>query len=189
MADSDNQFRAVMELVRNGSEEAARELVATYFDELRRAVRRVLNRKLRPQFDSLDFVQMVWKSFFARPAAAPCDSPAQLAAFLIGIARHKVLTEARRLEATDHDVKRERALDDSVDGARRADGRQEPLPIDVAIAHERLERFLKDRVERYREIIRLRVAGHSCSAIAAELHLDERTVRRFLKKLSTEQKD
>jgi len=115
MTDSDNDFERLMEGVRSGSEEAAWELVATYGESLRRAVRRVLNGKLRSKFDSFDFVQLVWKSFFcATNAAQQCKSPEELVAFLSSMARNKVRMEIRkRLKSPGYDVGRERPLDDS----------------------------------------------------------------------------
>ena len=64
--DHPDNFVALMRRVREGSEAAAWELVDKYGGHLRRAVRRVLNPMLRSKFDSLDFVQLVWDSFFRR---------------------------------------------------------------------------------------------------------------------------
>ncbi len=61
--DSQDSYRDLMYRVQEGSEDAAWELVQRYGGYVRRAVRRVLDRRLRPKFDSLDFVQLVWQSF------------------------------------------------------------------------------------------------------------------------------
>ena len=66
MTDENDDFRRLMQRVRDGSEEAVWDLVSVYGEAIRRAVRRVLNRNLRSKFDSLDFVQLVWKSFFRK---------------------------------------------------------------------------------------------------------------------------
>ncbi len=76
MVECDDDFCTLMRRVGEGSEDAAWELVTRYGEDIRRAVRRVLNVKLRPKFNSLDFVQLVWKSFFRvarqlRPIPAP----------------------------------------------------------------------------------------------------------------------
>jgi DNA-directed RNA polymerase specialized sigma24 family protein len=71
----------------------------------------------------------------------------------------------------------------SADAGRLADGERQPAAIDAAIAHERLEQLVSGKPEHYRQIIRLRLIGKNCAEIAAELHLDERTVRRILAKL------
>ena len=59
-----HDFPSLMQQISMGSEDAAWELVERYGELIRRAVRRVLNKKLRSKFDSLDFVQLVWSSFF-----------------------------------------------------------------------------------------------------------------------------
>ena len=61
MAKCDDNFRSLICHVREGSEDAAWDLVEQYGEAIRRAVRRALNERLRSKFDSLDFVQLVWK--------------------------------------------------------------------------------------------------------------------------------
>ena len=63
-ADDPTNFHDLMRRVRDGSEDAAWEFNRRYGGYIRRAVRRVLNPKLRSKFDSIDFVQLVWLSFF-----------------------------------------------------------------------------------------------------------------------------
>src|SRR5438093_3787651 len=64
MAGTQGEFTALMERVRRGSNGAAEELVARYGAHILRVVRAKLSKKLRPKFDSADFVQSVWASFF-----------------------------------------------------------------------------------------------------------------------------
>jgi hypothetical protein len=52
-------FSDLMRRVREGSEEAAWELVHCYGERIRRVVRRKMSHRLRPVFDSLDFVRTV----------------------------------------------------------------------------------------------------------------------------------
>ncbi|MHB1034074.1 MAG: RNA polymerase sigma factor [Pirellulales bacterium] len=182
MAEYEDDFCGLMRLVSNGSEDAAWQLVTRYGEDIRRAVRRVLNVKLRPKFDSLDFVQLVWKSFFR--ARGNCDRfhrPEELAAYLAAMARNKVGMETRRRLATKkHDVQQEQSLVQF--RAEEMAGRQ-PAPIDIAIAHEQWEQMLKDQPAHYRRIIHLRLQGHTCHDIGKAVRLDERSVRRFLTKL------
>jgi RNA polymerase sigma factor (sigma-70 family) len=187
--DDDRQrFLRLMKALRNGDQDAAAELVAVYGDYLRLAVRRALNRnsRLRSKFDSTDFVQSVWKSFFCTPhPARDFDDPARLAAFLLAIARRKVDAEVRKwLISEKYNVNRERPLEDLGNDECHAQRRQEPLPIDVAIAKERVRQFVADLRQRRDRIMLLRkLRGQSSSSIATELHVDESTVRRFLRKL------
>jgi RNA polymerase sigma-70 factor (ECF subfamily) len=185
MSGTGPDFRDLMQRIRRGSDDAAWELVERYGDDIRRAVRRLLNHKLRSKFDSLDFVQVVWASFFrARGRLEEFETPQALAAFLITMTRNKVVMEhRRRLQTEKYNVNRETELDDSPEDSPREISRDEPAPVSVAIARERLNRMLADQPQHYRRIIQLRLEGYSQVEIAAKLGLAESTVRRFLKRL------
>ena len=183
--DTQESFRDLMRRVREGSEDAAWELVEKYGGYIRRAVRRVLNHKLRSKFDSLDFVQLVWNSFFhVREEADRFEGPEHLVKFLAGMARNKVQMEVRhRLSTEQFDVAREITLGHSPDEDGSEIAARGPGPVDVAIAQERWERLLQDQPAHYRQIIQLKLQGHSTGEIATRLGLDGHTVRRFLKRL------
>jgi len=86
-----DDFHNLMQKIRQGSEDAAWQLVTRYGGALRQAVRRVLSARLRPKFDSADFVQIVWLSFFRVPAhRGQFDNPAALVAYLARMAQYKV---------------------------------------------------------------------------------------------------
>ena len=170
-----------MRRVREGSEDAAWELVRRYGGYVRRAVRRTLNDKLRPSFDSLDFVQLVWQSFFRlRSEADRFERPERLVAFLAAVACNKVRMEARRLATQKRDIDREVSRCSCRSGGEAAPG---PEPVDVAIARERWNQILRHQPTHYRRIIQLKLQGHTCADVATILDLDAQTVRRFLKRL------
>jgi RNA polymerase sigma-70 factor (ECF subfamily) len=180
MSDGDDNFRGLIWRVREGSEDAAWELVQQYGEAIRRAVRRALNERMRSKFDSLDFVQIVWNSLFrVREKLDRFDRPEELTAYLVAMARNKVGMEIRRrLMTQKYNVEHEELLDQ-----RQAVASRQPAPIDVAIAREQWDRLLQDQPQRYRQIIQLRLQGHTYQSIADVVHLDECTVRRFLKRL------
>lgn len=186
MAEYDDDFRNLMRRVGEGSDDAAWELVNRYGEEIRRAVRRMLNVKLRPKFDSLDFVQLVWKSFFgARNKFDQFGRPEELAAYLVTMARNKVGMEVRRrLMTQKYNVRHEQPFDrpHAAEGCLDTTG-QQPTPPDIAIAHERWESLLRDQPNHYRRIIHLRLQGHTYQSIADVVHVDKRTVCRFFRKL------
>lgn len=179
---SDDNFSHLMKRVCEGSEEAAWELVSRYGEDIRTAVRRVLNMRLRPKFDSLDFVQIVWSSFFrVRDKCERFQRPEELAAYLVTMARNKVGMEVRRRLMTEKfNITQEQSMGQP--GSEEMVSHQ-PSPLDVAIARERWENLLKNQPEHYRRIVHLRLQGYTCEEIGAAVHLNERTVRRFLQKL------
>lgn len=183
--EQDRDFHDLMRRVREGSEDAAWQLVNEYGESIRRAVRRALNDRLRSKFDSLDFVQVVWNSLFrARERLERFNHPGELAAYLIAMARNKVGMEVRRRLMTEkHYVGNEQSLDQLCAGGSHDIASRQPSPIDVALAREQWDRILQDQPPHYRKIILLRLQGHTYQSIADAVHLDECTVRRFLKKL------
>ncbi len=183
--DDQSSFRELMRRVQGGSEDAAWEVFDRYGGFIRRAVRRILKPQLRSKFDSIDFVQCVWLSFFrVRERADRFERPQHLIKFLAGMARNKVQLEARKRMTTEkHDIGREVPFGDSLgeDGPRIAASQLEP--VDAAIAREQWEQMLQDQPPHYRRIIELKLQGYTCAEIGKILALDAQTIRRFLKKL------
>lgn len=186
-----SDFRALMQRVRAGSQDAAWQLVDRYGRDVQRFVRRSLHRQLRPKFDSLDFVQIVWGSFFRCPERfSEMERPEQLVAFLATLAKFKVLTEVRRrLQSAKYDVNRENAFDDytahqTVDLLRRVN-----TPSAVAMARERWERMISKENCKVREIVDLRLQGTSFVEIAGKLSIHERTARKAIDRLFAESLD
>ena len=106
--DEQQNFAALMQHVREGSEQAARELFAIFGSDVLAAVRRKLNRKMRSKVDSQDLSQAVWASFFGHlDAISQFDQPDALVAFLIRVATNKTIDECRRRLMTEkHDKKK-----------------------------------------------------------------------------------
>src|SRR6516164_6871953 len=96
--------------IQAGDEGAARELLQRYEAEVRLVVRRQLPRLLRSRFDSLDFLQSVWGSFFFRirtTGAAEFRDSRHLVGFLARAAKNKVIDEYRRAASRKQDMHRE----------------------------------------------------------------------------------
>jgi RNA polymerase sigma factor (sigma-70 family) len=188
MGEGREDFAALMRRVREGSPEAAARLVQVYGPHILRVVRRSLHGKLRSHFDSVDVQQDVWASFFAGQLEKKSfDCPEALAAYLAKMTRNKILMAIRRRCATEKcNVNRERSLDGS--GAREAArlASREPTPSQQAIAGENWNQLLKGQPLRYQRVLIMLRQGYTQRQIADELGVDERTVRRVLRKLAPE---
>src|SRR3954449_13437181 len=143
MSVGDQELRQESELpdfllrIQAGDEGAARELLARYEAEVRLVVRRQLPRLLRSRFDSLDFLQSVWGSFFRRVRTGPSDfeDSRHLVAFLARAAKNKVIDEYRRAASRKQDMSREAPL--WADGSRPRDVADDAdSPSEVAQARE-----------------------------------------------------
>jgi RNA polymerase sigma factor (sigma-70 family) len=179
------EFATLLEGVRNGSQDAAWELVELYGPHIQRAVRRTLTKEIRSKFDSQDFVQAVWASFFLRPARfARINNPEQLIALLAAMARHKTIDEIRkRMKTQKHDVARERMLGGFAARVAHQLESREPTPSQVAMAREQWESLLRGQPENCRRIVQLRLSGETYLSIARKVGVSQRTVQRVLVRL------
>ena len=168
-----------------GTTSAVWRVIEQYEPHVRRVVRRRLSRQLRSRYDTMDFVQMVWKSFFEEPGRIQeFDHPGQLVGFLVKLAQRKVDTEFRRRTATErHAISKEEALEETTSEPRRL----VDSPSQIAIARERWDHMVEDLPPHHREVVRLRLQGLTFEQIAQQLGLDERTARRVLSRLTKKQ--
>ena len=183
-----SDFETLLVRVRQGDQGAAWTVVELYGPHILRTVRRKLNSELRSKFDSQDFVQAVWASFFAdKTKVDDIESPEQLIALLGAIARHKIIDQLRkRLRTQKYNVNRETSLNDSTTAYQANLTSQIPTPSDVVIAREQWDRLLAKQPEHYQQIVELRFRGETLTAIAEKLGLNEKTVRRVLARLLEE---
>jgi RNA polymerase sigma-70 factor (ECF subfamily) len=183
--DTRKEFRTLLERVREGSEDAAWDLIELYGPHILRVVRRKLNIRMRPKFDSADFVQAVWASFFtSRSQILKFNQPEELIAFLCAMARNKVITEMRRRMILEkYNVHREQPLDDSTLPAPYNPHGHQPTPSQVAVARERWQRMVNGQPPRHKEVLRLRYLGDTYEEIAEKLGMHERTVRKIVEQV------
>jgi RNA polymerase sigma factor (sigma-70 family) len=178
-----SNIQELLARIKNGDEGAARELLARYEPKVRLVVRRQLPRLLRSRFDSLDFLQSVWGSFFYKIRTGPNDLEEEqnLVTFLAWAARNKVVDEYRRAATQRQDIKREEPLDrltDKDDCLASGD-----TPSQLAQANETYDRLRELLPEEQRVILEMKAEGHSSREIGDRLGLSERTVQRVLESL------
>jgi RNA polymerase sigma-70 factor (ECF subfamily) len=170
---------------RAGDETAVREFLARFEQEVRIMVRGHLPRKLRTQFDSMDFVQSVWQSFFSTLSTRPrqFENARHLRAFLAGVARNKVFEEHRRLTRTEkYAITREERL-----YTRRGRHQVErslvspdPTPSQNVQASDRLAQLIAGCSPREVQVITLRYQGLTFEEVAERTGIHERSVRRII---------
>jgi RNA polymerase sigma factor (sigma-70 family) len=184
MPDEAKDFALLVEQVRAGSAEATREFIDKYAPCLQRAVRRRLNARLRSRFDTQDFVQAIWASFFARlPTIRRVEQPHVALRFLERLARNKLVDEHRRFLRTEkRDLRREICADDLT--VTRVVGRRPLRPSEVAVAREEYSRLVDGSPAHYQRILELRVSGESVGQIGRRLQMNERSIRRVLRRFA-----
>jgi RNA polymerase sigma-70 factor (ECF subfamily) len=177
-------LRSILARIRTGDEDAARELLSRFEAQVRLVVRRQLPKLLRSRFDSLDFLQSVWGSFFRRVQDGPSDleDPRNLVAFLARAARNKVIDEYRKAVNLKNDVHREEPI--WGEGGRYRDLVSGiDSPSELAEARETLGRLRELLPEDRRAVIELKAEGLSTQEIGERLGISERTVRRVIEDL------
>ena len=170
--------------IQAGDESAAVELLRRYEAEVRLVVRRQLPRLLRSRFDSVDFLQSVWGSFFRRVRTGPSEfeDSRHLVAFLARAAKNKVIDEYRRAASQKQDMHREEGL--WSEGGRARDLPDTiDSPSEVAQAREAFGQLADLLPEERREILVLKAEGLSSRDIGERLGISERTVQRVLEDL------
>jgi RNA polymerase sigma factor (sigma-70 family) len=183
--DHDDDFTDLMERARSGDPAAVRDFLEGFEEEVRVMVRARLPRKLRPRFDSGDFVQAVWQSFFAEPnGARPAfENEAHLRGFLDAVVRNKVHAQHRRLTRTaKHNLAREEPLY-VARGDRevlREVASPDPSPSETAQAGDRLEQLMAGFGPREIQVLTLRRQGLTHAEVAERIGMNERSVRRII---------
>jgi RNA polymerase sigma factor (sigma-70 family) len=181
MAQELQEMLQLLERMRDGSEEAAREFLEKYGRHLLTVIRQKLHYSMRSVFDSLDFLQDVWLSFFRGELKQNFSDPVALTNYLTQMAYHKVADEVRkRLIGEKGNFNRESSLEGS---ARVAAARLEALasPPDVQVAaKEELARLMEGRPEHHIRILQLLSEGHSAAETATQLGLNRKTVDRLI---------
>ena len=180
----DEDLRVFLKRIEQGDEDAARELLTRYEAEVRLVVRRQLPRLLRSRFDSLDFLQSVWGSFFqkVREGGAEFEDTRHLVAFLARAAKNKVIDEYRRAASRKQDMHREEPIW-SDDHHLRDFQSADDTPSQVAQAGDMLGKLRRlippDRIE----VLELKAQGLSSREIGEQLGMSERTVQRVIEEL------
>ena len=178
------EVRAYLDRIQAGDETAASELLLRYEAEVRLVVRRQLPRMLRSRFDSVDFLQSVWGSFFHRVRTVPTEfeDGRHLVAFLARAAKNKVIDEFRKAGSQKQDMRREEPIWSEGDKPRELAGHNETAS-QVAEAREAFDLLRNLVPEDRRAIFELKAEGLSSKEIGDRLGISERTVQRVLEEL------
>jgi RNA polymerase sigma-70 factor (ECF subfamily) len=186
----DDNFIDLMTRAKSGDPVAIRAFLSQFEWEVQMMVRARLPKKLRIRFDSMDFAQAVWQSFFSdlRNKSPDFENVQHLRAFLKGMVWNKVQEQHRRLTRTEKcDLGREERL-----YIRRGDRdvprevvSPEPSPSQTVQADDRLVQLTAGCAPGEVAVIRLRHQGLTIDEIAARTGFHERTVRRFIEAART----
>jgi RNA polymerase sigma-70 factor (ECF subfamily) len=188
MPTDKDEFRTLIRGVLAGDAEAGERLCRDYEAPILRVVRRTLLPHFRSRYDSLDFVNDVWASFFANPPQeARLEDPQALIGYLARMARNKIGEVRRSASTRKNDVNREMSLD-VVTRATRGGGLPAPdaTPSQIVGAEDEFQHMLRNRSPLHRGILTLLRDGMTYREIADKLNTNEKTVQRLVRSTDPE---
>jgi len=182
MSSTENQFTRLMERVRAGDPEAGKEIFERYGKAIQRIVRYRLDRRLRSQFDSLDFTQDAWASFFRISAEDyNFQTPEELVAFLTRVVCNKMNSAYRkRCQRSKNGGRKFRCVQEYVDEHPI----RQPTPSHIAMVEDEWQRLLKDKPPKIQRALEMLRDGYSQQEIAERLGLYVKKIQRLIKKLN-----
>jgi RNA polymerase sigma-70 factor (ECF subfamily) len=167
----------MIERLNRGDEAAAEQAFLEFEPYLRMAVRRQLSGRLRSKLDSMDIVQSVWADVLGgfRRSAWRFSDPAHLRAFLVRVARNRLIDRERQLHRS---LEKERPLDPF--GSGEMPKAIDPRASQVAEMNELWWRMLEECAPKHREILFLKREGMPLAEIARRTGLHEGSIRRII---------
>jgi RNA polymerase sigma-70 factor (ECF subfamily) len=170
---------------RAGDEDAARQIVERYVDRLVALARQRLSPRLARRFDPEDVMQSVFRTFFDRARAGQfhVEGPDDLCKLLTRITIHKTFRQVAFHRAAKRNLDREASQgeDDLQRLLELLD--REPSPEEANVFIDLLDDFLSQLRTQDRQILELRLQGHTNVEIADRLGISERQVRRLMERI------
>ncbi len=181
-----HRFRDLLNRLADGEQTASETIVNEYGTHILRAVRRRMNQTIRDRFDSEDFAQAVWASFFGNlSVVGRIENENDLAGFLTRMASNKVIDAGRRQKVRPARNASEEGIPEVVKDNRRKVS--QPTPSQFAVANEQWDHLNLDEDERHRRMLELLLSGASRQEIAEAMGVSERHLRRVLSRFSRKQ--
>ncbi len=177
--------RKLVEQCRAGDQNAARLLFEHYVNRLLPLARIRLSQRLASRVDPEDIVQSVFRTFFKRLKAGEFQIEEQddLCKLLVRITVHKALRQVAYHKAVKRDYSKEkRQNDETQDQLVQLLGREPSPEVEVAFLNQ-LEHFLDRLQPMERDILEMRMQGHSNEEIAAKLGIYDRKIRRVIERV------
>lgn len=174
--------QALIQLWRQGDQDAARQIVERYIDRLLLLARSRISQRLASRVDAEDIVQSVFRTFFLRVkdgqfAFADQDDLCKL---LVRITLHKTLRQVAFHKAAKRDPSQETDQGDLHREQLLALLDTEPSPEATVAFLDQLEHFFSQLLPQERQILELRLQGFSNDEIAKKLNVYDRKIRRVI---------
>lgn len=181
---ADNESAELLARWREGDQEAATQLVARFTERLLALARSQLSAKLARRVDPEDVIQSAYRSFFiaARAERYELQRSGDLWRLLAAMTLHKLHHQVARHTAHKRTLDREESL--GTESSQLAPAAKlmarTPTPSEAAALVDELEFAMRPLKPLDRQMVEMRLQGHSLREIAACTRRSERWVRRIL---------
>jgi RNA polymerase sigma-70 factor (ECF subfamily) len=184
VAETGEAFARLLERARRGDQEALSELVRQYEPEVRIVARVRLGAALRPYLDTVDLVQSVHRSLLIglRQDKFDISSPEKLVALALTIVRRKAARHWRRLQRQQR-LSVGPAAADNLPPLLASLASPQADPAELAQFNDVLQQLWKSLDGHDRQVLQLRLQGHSTAEVARTLGLDADVLRVRLSRL------
>ena len=174
--------RDLLHRYREGQEDAATALYKRYAMRLKRLAEKKTDVKMASRIDPEGIVQSVFRTFFRRVSKGHYEVAEgdDLWNLLLVISLNKLRKEATKQKTAKRDIDKTHSLLESDD--EKIGGHDDEAFIILKLTVEEILATLSD-VER--EIVELRIAGHSVNQIAEKSERAKRSVERILQSFRT----
>jgi len=170
-------IQELLDRIRLGENEAAKELVRIYEDNLKRMIRVQMNRAIQSTVDASDICQEVWVDFFQRVKHESVTAEA-VGALLRRMARSKSIDSTRHAAAGRRDHRRNVPVGSEPDNLPA----NQESPSQIAHFNEMFVRIIDMLTPEQRQIGEWRRDKMSWPEIAKRMNEDIWTVKRLFEK-------
>lgn len=183
MSSDASDFGDLIERLQDGDDSAASELFDQFRKPLLRALSRRIPGKLQSRFGASDLAQAVWCSIFQNPEdLSRFETPDELRAFLLKVARNKLFDETRKHAGTQRrDKSREQHLDASLQDAGLTSNNASASQL--VQCDDLMSVLRRDLPVRDQQMVEERRNGATIQELAEKYKLNERTIRRVFERL------
>jgi RNA polymerase sigma-70 factor, ECF subfamily len=177
--------QVLIDLWRQGDQDAARQIVERYVDRLLLLARRRISQRLASRVDAEDIVQSVFRTFFVRVKDGQFVFADQddLCKLLVRITLHKTLRQVAFHKAAKRDPSHETDQGQHHREQLLALLDDEPSPEATVAFLDQLEHFLGQLLPTERQILEMRLQGYSNEEIAKQLDTYDRKIRRVIERV------
>ena len=170
-----------------GSEAAAQELFDRYCERLMRLAKRRIGQRMVSRVDPEDVLQSAFRTFFNRVRNDEFSFREEddLFKLLVRLTVHKTLRQIAFHRAGKRNPELEAGQGSDAQDVLRQISDDEPSPEAAVALVDEFERFMGQLPPLDRQVLALKLQGHSTVEIAEQIGSYDRKVRRILERIQT----